>query len=42
MNEKLFIGDRFTRLARLRSLLAAAHVDTDLRWRESSAVLRAR
>ena len=37
MDEALFAGDRFTRLARLRSLLAEGRLDDDLRWQEPSA-----
>ena len=37
MDEALFAGDRFTRLARLRSLLAEGRLDDDLRWQEQSA-----
>jgi nucleoside-diphosphate-sugar epimerase len=33
MDEALFTGDRFIRLARLRTLLADASLDGDLRWR---------
>ena len=36
MDEDLFTGDRFTRLARLRSLLADSRLDGDLHWREPS------
>lgn len=34
MDEELFSSDRFTRLARLRSLLADGSLDGDLRWLE--------
>jgi len=37
MDESLFAGDRFTRLARLRSLLSDGSIDADLRWREPVA-----
>jgi len=36
MNEDLFTGDRFTRLTRIRALLAEGRLDSDLRWREPS------
>jgi nucleoside-diphosphate-sugar epimerase len=36
MDDDLFTGDRFTRLARLRSLLADHRLDGDLRWRVPS------
>jgi nucleoside-diphosphate-sugar epimerase len=32
MDERLFTSDRFTRLARLRSLLAEGAIDSELRW----------
>ena len=38
MDEELFASDRFTRLARLRSLLADGSLDVDLRWRQPAAV----
>jgi nucleoside-diphosphate-sugar epimerase len=34
MDEALFAGDRFTRLSRLRTLLAAGRLDGELRWQE--------
>ncbi len=34
MDEALFTGDRFTRLLRLRALLAAGRLDGELRWQE--------
>jgi nucleoside-diphosphate-sugar epimerase len=37
MDEALFTGDRFIRLARLRTLLAEGSLDDDLRWREQVA-----
>ena len=37
MDEEMFTGDRFTRLARLRTLLADGRLDDSLRWREPSA-----
>jgi nucleoside-diphosphate-sugar epimerase len=36
MDEGMFSGDRFTRLARLRSLVAAGALDSKLRWRETA------
>jgi len=36
MDDALFMGDMFTRLARLRSLLADERLDGNLRWREPS------
>ena len=36
MDDALFTGDMFTRLARLRTLLAGQRLDGDLRWREPS------
>jgi len=41
MDEDLFLGDKFTRLARLRSLLAAGRLETDLRWKEPAQALGA-
>ncbi|MGZ4337073.1 MAG: NAD-dependent epimerase/dehydratase family protein, partial [Gaiellaceae bacterium] len=37
MDERLFQSDRFTRLARLRSLLSDGSIDNDLRWRKPTA-----
>jgi nucleoside-diphosphate-sugar epimerase len=34
MDEALFTGDRFTRLARLRTLLAEGRLDGELRWQQ--------
>ena len=34
MDERLFASDRFTRLARLRTLLADGSLDSELRWQE--------
>ncbi len=34
MDEAMFGGDRFTRLARLKSLLSGGVIDGELRWRE--------
>lgn len=39
MDEAMFTGDRFTRLARLRTLLADGRLDDSLRWREPSALV---
>ena len=41
MDEALFSGDRFTRLARLRSLLADGRLDGDLRWQEQAPAFTA-
>lgn len=38
MDEQLFRGDRFTRLARLRSLLEDGNLDVELRWRDAANV----
>ena len=38
MDERLFRGDRFTRLARLRSLLEDGRLDGELRWRDATTV----
>jgi len=38
MDEQLFKSDRFTRLARLRSLIEAERLDADLRWHDRSLV----
>jgi hypothetical protein len=38
MDERLFRGDRFTRLARLRSLLEDGRLDGELRWRDAATV----
>jgi nucleoside-diphosphate-sugar epimerase len=38
MDDALFTGDRFIRLARLRSLLSTGKIDEDLHWREPAAV----
>jgi nucleoside-diphosphate-sugar epimerase len=37
MDEALFTGERFIRLLRLRTLLAAGSLDSELRWREAVA-----
>jgi hypothetical protein len=36
MDEAMFKGDRFTRLARLKSLVADGSIDSELRWREGA------
>ena len=41
MDEALFNGDRFTRLARLRTLLADGRLDGDLRWQEQAPAFSA-
>jgi hypothetical protein len=41
MDEALFNGDRFTRLARLRTLLADGRLDGELRWQEQAPAFSA-
>ena len=41
MDEAMFAGDRFTRLARLRTLLAEGRLDGDLRWQEQAPAFTA-
>jgi hypothetical protein len=41
MDEAMFAGDRFTRLARLRTLLAEGRLDGDLRWQEQTPAFTA-
>ncbi len=42
MDEALFSGGRFTRLARLRALLEEGALEQDLRWREPATIAGAR
>jgi hypothetical protein len=42
MDEALFSGGRFTRLARLRELLEEGALEQDLRWREPATIAGAR
>jgi len=41
MDEAMFAGDRFTRLARIRTLLAEGRLDGDLRWQEQTPAFTA-